>query len=491
MDTLLLRFSLLFAIPFNGYLLAATADSVSGLIEAAKQGDVAALKQAVKSHTDVNAGGPDGATALQWAAHGNHAAAVETLLKAGAKVDIANSFGVTALSDAAANGNVQIIEMLVQAGADPNAKSAEGEPAIMTAAKSGNAEAVRVLLKHGAAVDEREAWKGQTALMWAAAQNYAGVAEALIEAGADVNARSTEWPLEAKRPANGNIVSERPRGGLSPLLFAARQGALDAARVLVHTGADLNITEPDGTNALVIAIINAHYDLAAFLLQSGADPTIADKYGRTALYAAVDMNSLETSVTRPAPKDVDATRPIDIARMALDRGARVDAALVEPTPGRGLSDDPDSILRAGATAFIRAAKTGDAIAMQLLLEHGADPLLATEAGTTALMAASGLGWRYGLSQVAESDSIQAIQLGLNAGVNINAANAKGETALHGAAMRGANRIVQFLVDHGARLDVTDKEGRTPLSLAEGDEKHGLVAYPKTAALLRSLAQARR
>jgi uncharacterized protein len=276
---------------------------------------------------------------------------------------------------------------------------------------------------------------------------------------------------------------------MAPLLFAARQGALDVTRVLIRAGADLNITEPDGTNALVTAIINAHYDLAAFLLESGANPNVADKYGRTALYGAVDMNSLETSATRPPPKDLDATRPIDIARMALEHGAHVDAALVDPAPGRGLSDDPDAILTAGATAFIRAAKTGDVIAMKLLLDHGADPLLTTNDRTTALMAAAGLGWRYGLSQAAETDSIQAMQLCLKAGVSINAVNAKGETALHGAAMRGANPIVRFLVEHGARLDLADKEGRTPLNVAEGDEKHGLVAYPKTAALLRELEQA--
>ena len=484
MGAILLRISFFAA-------MAVAANSGNRLIEAARQGDVVAIREALNADAHVDASDPDGATALQWAAHGNHAGAVELLLKAGANVNTANPFGVTALSEAAANGNAPILEMLLQAGADANSKSGEGEPAIMTAARSGNADAVRALLRHGATVDAREAWKGQTALMWAAAEDRADVAQALIEAGADLNARSTGWPLEAKRPANGNIVSVRPRGAWTPLLFAARQGALDAARVLVRAGANLNITEPDGTNALVIAIINAHYDLAAFLLQSGADPNIADKYGRTALYAAADMNSLESSVTRPAPKDLDATRPIDVARLALERGARVDAALVEPTPGRGLSDDPDPILTAGTTAFLRAAKSGDAAAMRLLLDEGANPLLTTSDGTTAPMAAAGLGWRYGLSQVSEADAIHAIELCLKAGVDINAANAKGQTALHGAAMRGANQIVQFLVDHGARLDATDKENRTPLNVAEGDEKRGSVAYPQTAALLRTLAEKRR
>jgi ankyrin repeat protein len=456
------------------------------LIEAAKQGDVAAITSLLKKHPDVNASEPDGTSALQWAAHRDHAAAVALLIKAGAKATSANSFGITPLSEAAANGNAAIIELLLNAGADANALSAQGEPALMTAARAGNPEAVRVLLKHGATVDARESWKGQTALMWAAAENRAEVVKALIDAGADLNARSTEWPEEKKRPSNGNLVSTRPRGGLAPLLFAAREGGLESIQVLAKAGADLNITEPDGTNALVTALINAHYDAAAFLLDAGADPNIADKYGRAALYAAIDMDSLEPSVTRPAPQESDKTRPLDVARSALTHGAKVDPLLLKPTPGRGLSDDPDLILRAGATPFIRAAKTGDVAAMQLLLDHGADPRAATKDGVTALMAAAGLGWRYGQSVVPESDALKAVLFCLEHSADINAVNVTGETALHGAASHGANDIIRLLAERGAKLDVKDKRNRTPLDIAEGGHERGTVAYPAAAVLLKQL-----
>jgi len=469
-----------------GACFAASRSSDLQLIEAAKQGDVATIASLLQKHADANACEIDGTSALQWAAHSNHTAAAALLVKAGAKATSTNSFEITPLSEAAANGNAEIMEILLKAGADANAVSAQGEPALMTAARAGNPEAVRVLLKHGAAVDARESWKGQTALMWAAAENRAEVVKALIDAGADVNARSTEWPQEQKRPSNGNLVSVRPRGSLTPLLFAAREGALASLRVLAEAGVDLNLTEPDGTNALLMALINAHYDAAAFLLEAGADPNVADKYGRTALYAAVDMNTMEPSVTRPAPEESDKTRPLDVARSALSHGANVDPVLTKPAPGRGLSDDPDLIMRAGATPFIRAAKTGDVAAMQLLLDHGADPRAATKDGVTALMAAAGLGWRYGQSQVPESDSLKAVQFCLEHGVDINSVNVTGETALHGAASHGAKDIIRLLAQRGAKLDVKDKRNRTPLDIAEGGRERGAVAYPAAAALLKQL-----
>ena len=447
---------------------------------------MATIASLVKKHVDVNAVEPDGTSALQWATHRNHAAAVALLIKAGAKAATANSFGITPLAEAAANGNTEIVGILLNAGADANALSAEGEPTLMTAARAGNPEAVRLLLKHGAVVDARESWKGQTALMWAAAENRAEVVKALLEAGADVNARSTEWPEEKKRLTNGNLVSTRPRGGLTPLLFAAREGALASVQVLAKAGADLNLTEPDGTNALVTALINAHYDVAGFLLDAKADPNVADKYGRTALYAAVDMNTMEPSVTRPTPQESDKTRPLDVARSALAHGAKVDPLLTKPTPGRGLSDDPDLILRAGATPFIRAAKTGDVAAMQLLLDHGANPRATTKDGVTALMAAAGLGWRYGQSQIPESDSLKAVQFCLEHGADVNAVNVTGETALHGAASHGANDIIRFLAERGAKLDIKDKRNRTPLDIAEGGRERGAIAYPAAAALLKQL-----
>jgi uncharacterized protein len=428
----------------------------------------------------------DGTTALIWAAHRNDLKTAEALIRAGTSVTAANPYGVTALSEAAGNGNAALIGQLLAAGADANASSPDGETALMLAARSGSVDAVSVLLEHGAKVDAKEGWRGQTALMWAAAANQGAIVSELIQHGADVNAHSTVWPPEVKRPKNGNIVSDRPKGGLTPLLYAAREGALDAVKALVEGGADLNLAEPDGTSPLVMALLNAHYDLAGFLLETGADPNIADRYGRAALYTAIDMYTIEPSVTRPAPKETDRLTALDVAEMAMAHGANPNARLKEPIPGRGLSDDPDPVLRDGTTPFLRAAKTGDLAGMRLLLAHGADPRLTTAYGTTALMLASGLGWRYGQSQILEATAVEAVKFLLDLGADINTANEHGETALHGAAERGADRLVQFLVDHGAALDAKDRQGRTPLDIAAGNGSRGNPGYPSTLALFRQL-----
>ncbi len=456
------------------------------LLQAVKAGDSATVARLLKEKANVNAADPDGTTALAWAAHRNDVKAVTLLIHAGAKASAVNSYRASPLSEAAENGNAVIITELLKAGADPNAVSSEGEPPLLAAARSGNAGAVLALLQHGAAVDAKDGWKGQTALMWAAALNNAAVVKALIQKGADVNARSTLWPPEVPRPANGNIVSKRPRGGLTALLYASREGALDSVRELAAAHADLNLTEPDGTNALVMAIINAHYDLAAFLLDAGADPNIADKYGRTALYAAVDMNSLDTSGTRPPPPATDRLDPPQMISALLAHGANPNARLKEATPGRAISDDPDPILRGGTTPFLRAAKTGDITTMRLLLKAGADPLLGSRYGTTPLMAAAGVGSEYGGNFPSEGQSLQAVKLCLLLGADVNAVNMNGLTALHGAAARGADQVAQFLVERGARLDVKDKKGRTPLDIAMGQDAVKNPGYPSTAALLRKL-----
>ncbi|MDQ1471281.1 MAG: uncharacterized protein QOJ99_2761 [Bryobacterales bacterium] len=429
---------------------------------------------------------PDGTTALQYAAHRNDLKAVERLLRAGENAAAVNAYGVTAISEAAALGNAAMIEKLLNAGASANTDSQEGETVLMTASRSGNPDAVRVLVEHQAVVDAHEGWKGQTALMWAAAGNHAEVAKILIDHGADVNARSVLVTPEKKRPANGNLVSVQPKGSLTPLLFAAREGALKATEVLLKAGADINLAEPDGVTPLIMAIINGHYDVAAALLQAAANVNIADRWGRTPLYAAIDMNTLEPSTTRPAPRSADTMTALDIARIALTHGAMPNPVLKEATPGRGIPDGPDPLLRAGTTPFIRAAKTGDVPAMQLLLKHGADPKLTTAHDVTALMAAAGQGWRYGDSQIPESDALEGVKFCVGLGLDVNATNDKHETALHGAADRGADHIIQYLVEHGAKLDTKDDKGHTPLDIANGVEIRGHPGYPSAAAVLRKL-----
>ncbi|MEP6536830.1 MAG: ankyrin repeat domain-containing protein [Bryobacteraceae bacterium] len=465
---------------YAGFLLALT------LLDAVKHGDTTATEALLKQGADVNQKEQDGTTALQWAAHRNDTKAADLLLRAGASAAARNAYGTTAITEAAGQGNAAMLAMLLKAGADANTASAEGETVLMTAARAGNADAVRTLIEHGAQVDARESWKNQTALMWAAAGNHAAVVQILIDHKADVNARSTVWPEEAKRPSNGNLVSKRPKGGLTPLLYAAREGALEATHVLVKASANLNMAEPDGITPLIMAIINGHYEVAAFLLDSGADPNTADKWGRTALYAAVDMHSLQPSATRPAPRNTDKLNGLDVAKLALSRGAKPNTQMVDATPGRSLSDDSDPVLRAGTTPFLRAAKTGDLAAMRMLLENGADPKMTTKDQTTALMSAAGLGWKYGDSIIPEADALESARLCVKLGLDVNAVNEKGQTALHGAADRGADRIVQFLADNGARLDVKDKKGMTPLTLATGSDSYGHPGYPGTEALLRKL-----
>ena len=346
------------------------------------------------------------------------------------------------------------------------------------------ADAVNALLRGGADPNAREPWKGQTALMWAAAGNHALAVKALIAHGADVNARSTEWPVEPARPSDGNIISIRPRGAMSPLLFAAREGAADAARVLIASGADLNITEPDGANALILATTNGHYDLALLLLDAGADPNLADHFGRTVLYAAVDMNSLEPS-NRPEPKEASHASPLDIAKAALVRGADPNRRLERSVPGRSpATQDGDPYLKEGSTAFMRAAKTADLDAMRLLLEHSADARLASKENVTALMLASGLGWETAPVPKPQAGPLETIRLCLDNGIDISQANANGETALHAAASHGADQIVQRLVASGARLDIRDRRGRTALETALGGGDSNGYRYESTAALLR-------
>ncbi len=457
------------------------------LVDAAAKPDTEAVRQLLAGHVDVNTPQADGTTALHWAAHWDDRTMAGLLIRAGANPKTTNAYGGTPLAEACTNSDPAMIEMLLKAGADPNATSAQGETALMTAARTGSVESVKELLDHGADVNAREHWLGQTALMWAVAENHPGVVQLLIAHGADVNAHSDIREEKIKNKwFTANVVSAPPKGGLTPLLYAARQNSLESVQMLVKAGADLNKTDPDGTSALVMAIVNAHYDLPIYLMDHGADPNIADKYGRTALYAAVDMHTLEKSATRPDPKETDKATSLDVVKAALAHGANPNLALISPAPGRGSLDVPDRYLGAGATPFLRAAKTGDAEVMRLLLAHGADPKAETKDGTTAMILAAGLSWTMGITNVDEKNALEAIKICIDNGVDVNAANDKGDTALHGAATSGRNQVVSFLVEHGAKLDVKDKQGRTPLDVAMGVGARAGAAHESTAELLRKL-----
>jgi uncharacterized protein len=445
---------------------------------------------------DINAVEPDGTTPLHWAVRADDLAKVNKLLAEGADAKAANRYGITPLYLACQNANPAMIERLLKAGADPNAVSTEGETALMTVARTGVVEAAKFLLDHGAKVDAREEWHGQTALMWAVDEKHPAMVKELIAHGADVNAVSNINKWERQKTAEPRD-KWLPLGGLTPLLFAARQGCIECEQILLEAGARIDTTDPDGISPVLIAIINGHYDAAAFLLNHGANPNLADDTGRTALFSAVDFNTMPVS-NRPSPRVIEnQTTSLDLIKLLLDKGANVNAQLLKQQPYRTKLDrGDDTMLTTGTTPLLRAAKAADLPAMRLLLAKGADPKLATRAGITPLMAAAGLGSKEEDTTgrfKTEAEAIEAIQLCLDAGVDINAASGQGQTALHAAALKGYDHVVQYLADHGANLNAKDRQGKTPLeeALGQGSGAGGFDGSRKdvhesTAELLKKL-----
>ena len=317
----------------------------------------------------------------------------------------------------------------------------------------------------------REHWLGETALMWAAAQNHAGAVEALAGHGARLDARSALSTIPTLRAAGiGIITMEFPKGGWTALMYAAREGALDSTRALARAGADLNAAGPDGITPLMLAIINGHYDVASALLDAGADPNRADQSGMTALYAAVDMHTPVWMQGRPDSRPSGVLDEMDIVRTLLTRGAHVNATLTAPLVQRNHTAG-DGGLGQGATPLMRAAKSGDADVIGLLLDKGADPSMVLANHTTALMLAAGMTWRDGggafptRDRATDEGTLETMKLLLARGLDINAVNDAGDTALHGAVQRGSAAIIRFLAAHGAKLDAKNKLGRTPLEAA--------------------------
>ncbi|HET9359433.1 MAG TPA: ankyrin repeat domain-containing protein [Vicinamibacterales bacterium] len=453
--------------------LAATAGAQIPLIDAVKRGDRAAVRTLLQQQADANASEPDGTTVLHWAAQEDDPDAVRLLLSAGAKAESANRYGVTPLQLAAVNGNAAIAKMLLEAGADPDAVLPEGETVLMTAARTGRVDLLQVLLDAGAEPSARERWYGEDALIWAVAENHADAAQLLIDRGSDPDARSAK--LDFPRRRNGQSVLSL--GSWTPLMYAARENALDSARTLVKARVDLDAVDPDGATALVVAIINANYEFAAFLLDAGADPNVVDnEAGMGPLYAAVDMHRLAVGHGRPNPRLTGTMDAVDVVKLLLAHKADPNARLKAPLLQRHHTGG-DASLGAGATPIMRAAKSGDVEMMKVLLASGADPRMTMPNQSTVLMYAAGLGWRDGspaapsYDQGSPEEAAAAIELLLGLGLDINAANANGETALHAAVTgRGDETIVGALITHGASLQAVNKRGQTPLAAALASRK---------------------
>src|SRR5688500_2730795 len=466
------------------------------LIEAVKSGNSTAVATLLQKKVDVNTTEADGTTALHWAVRNDDATLVDRLIRAGANAKAQNRYGITPIALACENGSAPVVERLVKAGVSANTTGPLGETALHLCARTGRPEAVRILLANGASVDVVENWRGQTPLMWAAADGHADAMKVLIEAGADVNARSSIIAWERQR-------TEEPRdkwlppGGFTPLLFAARDGRVASAKVLLDHGADINIVDPDRHTALILALSSGHFDVAGLLIERGADVNMEDKVGQTALYAAVDGHTVPAS-NRPAPKETDdVLSSLGVLRMLLAKGAKVDAALRAQLLYRTKLDrGGDGVLGAGTTPLIRAAKAADVPVIKMLLEKGASAKAATRNGVTAVMMAANVNTREedmtGRSKT-EKDVIESIKLLTAAGASVNGAETtQGRTALHGAALWGLTDVVKFLHASGADLNAMDRRGLTPLDHALGraggfgfDGRSG-VERPETATVIREL-----
>ncbi len=467
------------------------------LAQAVKNGDKATTTSLLQQKVDVNSAEPDGTTALHWAVRADDGTLVDKLIAIGANVKVANRYGVTPLYLASVNGNAAIIEKLLKAGADANAVGTEGETALMTAARTGNVDAAKVLFAHGAKVDSKDEWHGQTALMWATAQRHPEMLKELLAHGADVNARSNAVKWERQQTAEPRD-KWLPQGGFTPMMFAARENCAKCVPILAGAGGDVNAVDTDGYTPLVTALINGQYDVAQALIDNKADPSLAQRdTGVTPLYAAVDAHTMPES-NRPSPKEIDNDlTSLDIIKSLVAHGANVNAQLTKQQAYRTKLDrGDDGMLGAGTTPLIRAAKAADSVVVKLLIEKGADPkLTGGRSGINPLMAAAGVGTKEedttGRHKTA-ADMIETIKLCLAAGVDINAAESSGRTALHGAALQGFDAVVQFLVEKGAKLDAKDRNGRTPLDMAmglvgsAGFDGSASVPHESTTALIRKL-----
>jgi uncharacterized protein len=460
----------------SGSLAVAAPHAQPSVIAAVKEGNLSAIRSLVQQRADVNAREVDGTTALHWAARSGNLPAVDLLIAAGADVNAVNRYGITALALAARQGNAALVGSLLKAGADlriADSAESEGQTLLMHVSHAGSVEAIRLLVDHGADVNARERRTGTTALMWAAIEDRPEAITALLAAGAEIDARSTLTryphtppavvgdPLEEGVSYVGQTVL--PKGGWTGLMYAARQGARGAVRVLAESGADLDVTDPDGSSALMFAIINGHYDVAALLAKKGADVNMADRTGMTPLYAAVDMRTLPTTFGRPdlTPSVVRAS--IGAIEMLLAYGADPNARLKTKILKR-VYNPGDPRLAEGATPFMRAARGGDVAAMRLLYEAGADPRLAQQNGNTPIhLAVSASRGGNNPDRSTDQGAMQAIAYCLELGVDINATNSAGDTALHLSLTAPA--IVEFLIGHGASRDVKDRKGQTPLEAA--------------------------
>ncbi len=519
---------------------AAQGDGTTALHWAAFRDDVEMVKGLLAAGANVKATTREGAiTPLFMACTNGNAAIVGAMIKAGADANAVNGNGTTALMTAAASGSVDAVKVLLDGGADVTAKErVHGQTALMFAAALNRYEVVKLLMARGAEpnvatevrpvarvrfdqdgniVEDRAApaggGRGAARPATAEAQakaDEAGDAQAAAAANKaatdalrsdlDVLARglglkAAEVRLAMPRPRASDVATRAPKrvgpemmGGMTALHYAAREGHLEAARALVEAGVDIDRVNGDKFTPLVMAITNGRFDLAKYLLDHGADPKPASTSGMTALYAAIDVQWAPKAWFPQPSTEQEKVGYLDLMKALLEKGAPVNAAVNEKPWFRSFTNDYTWVDPAGATPFWRAAQSSDTAAMRLLVEHGADTKLATKSGETALMAAAGIGWAANWSVNAPLPLVDAVKYCIELGIDINAADNRGYTALHGAAYLGNNDMVSDLLSKGAKVDAKSKAGDTVADMANGPTRFG-QPHLETVALLEKMGSA--
>ena len=436
------------------------------------------------SREDVNHRNPDGSTPLQWAVYKGDVAEARRLVRAGANVSLANNYSATPMSLAAEVGNTDMLKVLLEAGANVESPNADGQTALLAVARTGNVAAAQLLLDHGAAVDAKEKFGGQTPLMWASARRHPAMMELLIANGADVNARSIDRNYQRHIQAEG-----RPKnldsGGLTPLLYAARENCAACVKVLLENKADIDLPDPDSVSPLLVAIMNANWDLAKQLIEAGADVNQWNIFGEAPLLTAIDLRTRidggRASIDAP-----NQAKGIEIVKLLLDRGADPNMQLFfQPANARG------AVYTRGVTPLIRAAVNADLDVVKLLLEHGADATIATADRQTPIHAVLA-------GRAVEPQALELIKVLQKAGTDVNVIalinhreEIRGGTALHYAVRKRYKTIIKELATFGIDMNAVDQDGLSALDYTQSRGFMPFMAlqtplYKEEATLLREL-----
>jgi ankyrin repeat protein len=494
------------------FALAVSAHAQSVLADRIQSGDRRAALEMIAKGADVNQTQPDGTTPLHWATYKIDRELVQALLRKGARAHVVNRYGASPLGEAVRVANVELVAMLLEAGADANVANEDGQTALMLAARTGNVAVAKLLVQHGADVNRREQYRDQSAVMWAAAQNHPDMVAFLVSMKADlsVRARANEWESQI---TNEPRVQYRPTGGLTPLLYAARAGCLDCVKTMLAAGADKDRPNPDGMTPMMMALDNGFPAVARYLLDQGANPHTWDWWGRTALYVAVTMRGgLDGRAGRRPPES------LELIQALLTAGANPNAQLAFKEPSRGGRDNRfrDDLLTTGATSLIRAAQTFDNDVVRALLEHGALVDLPNASGVTPFMSAAGVGTRTGggvlgpgIPDNVVALSLETMEILRKSGADINAritdttsltariarpstlTGRQGQTTLFYVAESGRTEVVKYLLAHGAKVDVVDDTGKSPIDVAAGNRGgEGQNRSSEIVALLKSVGSTR-